>query len=87
MPVHFYLKEKGLVRVEFIDEEGNSAKVIELEGERGINTVAWDLTLDVLDAQDSRARFAPPGKYTVNVTAGEAKVTGSVEIQRRQRRR
>ena len=83
MPVHFYLKEERSVRVEIVDEAGKLVKVIELEGERGINTAAWDVTRDV---QDPRARFATPGKYTVNVIAGEDKATGTVEIKHRRRR-
>lgn len=76
--IHFYLKNVQPVKMEIADSAGKVVKTLEIQGAAGLNTAFWDL---IVVAQDPQAGRAAPGKYTVTLTAGTAKTSGSLEIK------
>ena len=82
--VHYWLREPGEVRVEVIGPDGKVVTTLEGSGDRGVNEAHWDLTLPATEAEDGgrrRAPVAPPGEYTVRVTAGGETATGTLRVE------
>jgi len=76
----FYLKAGGEVSVNVIDADNNSVKEIKLEGEKGLNFVAWDLMLD-------EENMVEAGTFKLQIKGDGFLEEKEFEIERRQRRR
>ena len=67
-----------------IGPDGKVVTTLEGSGDRGVNEAHWDLTLPATEAEDGgrrRAPVAPPGEYTVRVTAGGETATGTLRVE------
>jgi hypothetical protein len=74
----------GEATVTILDRDGNVVKELTGNGERGVNSVVWDLTVGDTDPSGpgGRGRMgrAAPGLYSVVVVAGSNSVSGTLLV-------
>lgn len=83
--IDFYVKDAPAapVKVAITSAGGQPVANLTTQAVRGINRLTWDLlpTADVLVPYGSTGRkFVPSGEYTVTVTAGGEKATGTLKV-------
>jgi hypothetical protein len=74
----------GEVTVTILDRDGNMVKELTGSGERGLNSLVWDLTVGDADPSGpggrGRMARAAPGLYSVVVAAGPDSVSGTLLV-------
>lgn len=85
----FRLAAAGPVTIEIADASGAVVRKLPVEGEPGLNRVVWNLRETatpmiaeglVFGGGEPQGRFAPPGAYTVRLSAGGSTQSQPLEI-------
>jgi photosystem II stability/assembly factor-like uncharacterized protein len=82
--VDFWLREAGPVRLTFTDAAGTEAARMALHGTAGLNRAVWNLAHSEPGQPADRAPGGPlvvPGTYRVQLTAGSATASGTLEVR------
>ncbi len=74
----YYLANGQTVKAEIFNNSGKLVRTFEQNGDQGINTVIWDLTVT---GEDGEERSARPGEYKLTLTAGTQKAEGAFKIK------
>ena len=77
--IYFAVPKEHKVRAEIKDGDGKTIDAMEMEAKPGINKLSWDLI--VVD-EEGRSKTAVPGRYTVSLKAGQAAVSGTLELKK-----
>ena len=83
--IYYYLeKPQKEVKVSISDEKNKIINELGGTSGKGLNCAVWDLTfkgcLQVGDADSMTDLYVKPGIYTVEISAGEIKLSGSVKV-------
>jgi photosystem II stability/assembly factor-like uncharacterized protein len=85
----FHLAAKGPATIEILDASGTVVRKLPVHGEASLNRVVWNLretaTPTIADGLvfgggNPQGRLAPPGAYTVRLTAGTATQSQPLEV-------
>ena len=84
VPITFWLKEAGPIRLMILDEEGDEVWSTPLEGRRGLNQFRWDLVVRRVDGQDAyfwrHSIFIESGTYELRINGPGVDLAGTLEI-------
>ncbi|NOR73604.1 MAG: glycosyl hydrolase, partial [Draconibacterium sp.] len=76
----FYLSTNEKVSINIINSDDTSVKKIDVDGEKGLNFIGWDMMLD-------EEKMVEAGTYKLQIKGDDFSVEKEFEVERRQRRR